>query len=358
MTSTLRPPARPGARDDERAALRARLQEYYGRVLASSRDLSQSTCCTTDTSSRYGSILELLPRAVVERAYGCGCPIPDDDLTGLTVLDLGSGAGVDAFVLSYLVGPDGFVHGVDMTPEQLAVAREHAPTVARRFGYAEPNTAFHEGFIETADAIADASIDLVVSDCVINLSPAKDEVFSTIWRVLKPGGELYVSDIYADRRVPREVSEDPRLFAECVGGADYEHDGLDRMRDAGFLDPRVVSRRIVQTEALGQPITFSSLTLRAHKLVEPLDRRCEDYGQLATYRGTLRASPARFTFDDHHVFEAGRPTPVCRNTARMLSQTRLRAHFEVTAPIRHFGLFACGPAPGGAQAPSPGDCCA
>lgn len=350
MTSTLHPAVPAG---DARAVLRARLREFYGRTVASSTDLVESTCCTTDTASRYGAILELLPREVVARAYGCGCPIPEDDLTGLTVLDLGSGAGLDAFILSYLVGPAGFVHGVDMTEEQLAVARRAAPTVAQRFGYARPNTAFHRDFIETAEAIDDASVDLVVSDCVINLSPAKDEVFATIARVLRPGGELYVSDIYADRRVPPQIAADPRLVAECVGGADYEHDGFDRLRDAGFLDPRVVSRRVVKTEALGQPITFSSLTLRAQKFVEPLDRRCEDYGQVATYRGTLPASPARFAYDDHHVFEAGRPTPVCRNTARMLSETRLAPHFDVTRPVRHFGLFACGPAPapaGGAGA--------
>lgn len=354
MTTTEPVSPRAGAGDTE---LRAMLREFYGRVLASSADLEEGTCCTVDTNARYGSILELVPAEVRSRAYGCGCPIPEDDLAGLTVLDLGSGAGLDAFVVSYLVGPDGFVHGVDMTPEQLDCARRNAPEVARRFGYAAPNTAFHEGFIETADAIEDDSVDLVISDCVINLSPAKDEVFATFWRVLKPGGELYFSDVYADRRVPRELRDDPRLFAECVGGADYEHDGLDRLRDAGFLDPRIVTRTPMRSEVLGQPITFSSLTLRAQKFVEPLDRRCEDYGQLATYDGGIKGSPARYVYDDHHVFEAGRPTPVCRNTARMLAETRLGRYFEVTAPVRHFGLFDCGPSSMPSSAGEPGGAC-
>ncbi len=339
-----------------RETLRAHLQEFYGKTLTASTDLSEKACCTLDTQSRHREILELIPEAVKAKHYGCGCPIPEDDLTGLTVLDLGSGAGVDAFIAAYLVGPEGFVHGIDMTDAQLAIAREHAPVVARRFGYPKPNTLFHKGFIETADNIPDASVDLVISDCVINLSPAKEEVFRTIWRTLKPGGELYVSDIFADRRVPDRIREDPRMVAECLGGAEYEHDGFDRMKSAGFLDPRVVSRRVVQTEAMGEPITFSSLTVRAQKFEEALDRRCEDYGQVALYKGTLPASPARFAYDDHHVFEAGRPTPVCRNTARMLSETRLAPYFEVTKPIRHFGIFTCGPAPAVAGSASAACC--
>lgn len=339
----------------DRDVLRSRLQEYYGRTLRTRADLTEKACCTVDTESRHGSVLELIPDAVKARHFGCGCPLPDDDLSGLVVLDLGSGAGVDAFVVSFLVGPKGFVHGVDMTEEQLAVARAHAPEVARRFGYARPNTAFHRGFIETAEDIPDASVDLVISDCVINLSPAKDEVYRTAWRVLKGGGELHISDVYADRRVPEAIRNDPRLVAECLGGADYEHDAFDRMKDAGFLDPRVAARRVLRTEALGEPVTFSSLTLRAFRFAEPLDRRCEDYGQVATYGGSLPAFPARFAFDDHHLFESGRPTPVCRNTARMLSETRLGRHFDVTAPIRHFGLFRCGPAHG-SEAP-PSACC-
>lgn len=339
-----------------REILRARLREFYGKTLKTGADLKERACCTLDTQARHREILELIPEGVKTRHYGCGCPIPEDDLSGLTVLDLGSGAGVDAFIAAYLVGPEGFVHGIDMTEEQLAVAREHAPMVARRFGYPKPNTAFHKGFIETAEDIPDATIDLVISDCVINLSPAKAEVFRTVWRVLKPGGELYFSDIFADRRVPERIRNDPRMVAECLGGAEYEHDGFDQMKAAGFLDPRVVSRRLVQAEAMGEPVAFSSLTVRAQKFEEPLDRRCEDYGQIAVYKGTLPAFPARFAYDDHHVFEAGRPAPVCRNTARMLSGTRLAPHFEVTKPVRHFGLFACGPAPA-SRSPGAGACC-
>lgn len=339
-------------------SLRQHLRHYYGRHLNKSSDLSQKACCTDETQKRHADILASIPDEVRERHYGCGCPIPGDDLTGLSVLDLGSGAGVDAFIVSRKVGAGGFVHGIDMTDEQLEIAGRYASEVARRFGYHQPNTAFHKDFIEVAQSIPDSSIDLVISDCVINLSPRKDLVFETIHRVLKESGEFYISDIAADRRVPDGIREDPELLAECLGGAMYEHDWFDTMKDCGFIDPRVVRRVVVQDEAKGEPIAFSSLTVRAFKFAEPLDRRCEDYGQFAAYRGNLDDSPARFIFDDHHVFEAHRPTAVCRNTARMISETRLGKYFDVTGPVKHFGLFPCGPAPATSKsARSSGSCC-
>lgn len=328
--------------------IREHLRFYYGTHLKNSADLSQKACCTTETAERFGEVMKLIPEEVKARHYGCGCPIPPDELEGLTVLDFGSGAGVDAFIMAHSVGPNGFVHGIDMTDEQLAVANEYAPIVARHFGFPEPNTRFHKDFIEVAESIPDNSVDLVISDCVINLSPRKDLVFATIQRVLREGGEFYISDIVADRRVPAEIREDPELLAECIGGAMYEHDWFDVMKAAGFGDPRTVSRRVMQTEAKGEPITFSSLTVRGHKFADPLDERCEDYGQYATYNGRAPGHEARFALDDHHLFEAQRPTAVCRNTARMLSDTRLGRYFEVSPAIKHFGLFPCGPEPAAA----------
>ena len=342
------PPAPPVA-----AGLQAYLSDYYGRVLRSKADFEKKACCTEETAKRHADILALLPEEVLSKHYGCGCPIPDDDLTGLRVLDLGSGAGVDCFVLAKLVGPDGSVAGIDMTDEQLEVARRAVPEVMRAFGHGRANVSFLKGFIETCEDVADASVDLVVSDCVINLSPRKDEVFRAIHRVLRPGGELFISDIAADRRVPDRIRNDPKLIAECLGGALYEHDWFDAMKDAGFQDPRLVRRSVVANEVEGEPITFSSLTVRAFRLEPALDRRCEDYGQTGTYLGTVPGSPARFALDDHHVFEKHRPLAVCRNTARMLSDTRLARHFAVTQPIRHFGLFPCGPAQ---PAPAPSAC--
>jgi SAM-dependent methyltransferase len=325
--------------------LRAYLRNYYGKVLQRTEDLEKKACCADTTALRYPEIVKLIPLEVKERNYGCGCSIPGDDLAGLSVLDLGSGSGLDAFIIARLVGPEGRVYGIDMTGEQLAVARRNIQPAMSAFGFREANVEFHEGYIETADAIPDESIDLVISDCTINLSPLKAQVVNTIYRVLRDGGEMYISDIAADRRVPEKIRQDRHLVAECLGGALYEHDWFDLLRDSGFGDPRIISRRLVEEDVLGQPIRFYSITLRAFKFAEPLDRRCEDYGQTAVYLGSMPQCPGRFVLDDHHVFEAGRPAAVCRNTARMLSETRLGRHFSVTRPIQHFGLFPCGPAP-------------
>lgn len=325
--------------------LRDYLRRYYGKVLERTEDLETGSCCADNTASRYPEIVECIPDEVKSRNYGCGSSLPDDDLTGLTILDLGSGAGFDAFIAARLVGPAGRVIGVDMTEEQLEVAhRNIAPTMAA-FGFDTPNVSFHHGYIETADPVPDASVDLVISDCTINLSPLKEQVVRTIHRVLRDGGELHISDILADRRVPARIRHHRRMVAECLGGALYEHDWYDLLEDAGFRDPRVVSKQLVEENTLGEPIRFYSVTVRAFKFPSPLDRRCEDYGQLATYLGTVPSSAARWALDDHHVFEAHRPHPVCRNTARMLSETRLGRHFRVSEPIRHFGLFPCAPAP-------------
>jgi SAM-dependent methyltransferase len=340
----------------DESEFRRYLKEYYGRTLQKTADLEKKACCSNNTATRFADVLQLIPDEVKLRNYGCGCPVPADDLTGLTVLDLGSGAGLDGFILSRLVGEKGRVIGVDMTTEQIEVARRNRGRVARAFGYAHPNTEFHQDYIETAAAVERGSVDLVISNCTINLSPLKDKVFETIHRVLKNGGELYIADIVADRHVPDEIKDDPKLVAECLGGALYEHELTDIMKESGFGDPRVVTRALVEEDVNAQPIRFYSVTIRGVKLQPGLDRRCEDYGQLVTYRGNCAEQPARFALDDHHVFEAKRPTAVCRNTARMLAETRLKRYFDVTPPVRHFGLFPCGPTPA-ADGASVKPCC-
>jgi SAM-dependent methyltransferase len=195
---------------------------------------------------------------------------------------------------------------------------------------------------------------VVVSNCVVNLSPRKDLVLREAYRALRPGGELYLSDVFCDRRLSPEVATDPVLYAECLGGALYRADFLSLARRAGFTDPRVVSESAI---VVGDPniqrtvglATFTSVTLRLFKL-EGLDEQCEDYGHVATYRGGIEGAPSLFWLDDHHAFERDRPERVCANTAAMLRDTRLAPWFTVAGERRtHFGPFACVPTMAAAQ---------
>jgi SAM-dependent methyltransferase len=339
------------------------VRDYYGRVLKSSADLKTSACCLAEAlPAHVAAVLPELHEEVKARFYGCGSPIPPA-LEGATVLDLGCGSGRDCFVLSKLVGPKGMVIGLDMTDGQLAVARRHQAWHADKFGWA--NTDFRQGYIEdlAGAGIAEASVDLVVSNCVINLSPDKARVFREIFRVLKPGGELYFSDVFADRRIPAALARDPVLLGECLGGALYVEDFRRLMAQCGCPDARVVSSAplALTDRAMARQagfIGFSSMTVRAFRL--GLEDRCEDFGQVATYLGTLGECPHAFDLDDHHHFQAGKPMLVCGNTADMVSRTRYAKHFRVTGDKSvHYGLFDCGPGPGaaaGGAAPKAGCC--
>lgn len=334
----------------------AALREYYGKVLQKTGDLQTSACCCVDEnlSPAVKAALAELDDDILTRFYGCGSPLPPL-LEGRTVLDLGCGAGRDTYLASRLVGPTGRVIGVDMTEEQLEVARRNLASQTRRFGYDRPNVEFRHGFIEDLRALGveDDSVDVVISNCVLNLSPDKSSVFSEIFRVLKPGGELFFADVFADRRIPGHLHSDPVLHGECLAGAMYREDFRRLLRDLGCLDSRVVSSRRI---ALGSPaieavigmVGFSSVTVRAFKL--PLEDICEDYGQVATYLGTVEDHPHHFDLDDHHRFYTGKAMLVCGNTAAMLQDTRYGEHFRVQGDRSvHYGAFDCSPGSARAQ---------
>ena len=328
------------------------LQEYYGRILTDSKDLKTNACSCGEEAMppAIRLILKEINSEVVERFYGCGSPIPPA-LNGCTVLDLGCGSGRDVYVASKLVGENGYVIGVDMTDEQLSIARKHIDSHAARFGYRAANVDFRQGYIEDLKELAleDNSVDVVISNCVINLSPDKRAVFREIFRVLKPGGELYFSDIFATRRVPEQFRDDPVLHGECLAGAMYIEDFRRLLRDLGCPDYRVVARSPVTIdnhgieEKIGM-VGFFSMTVRAFKLHD-LEDICEDYGQVAVYNGTLAGHPHFFDLDDHHRFLCGKPMLVCGNTASMLQNTRFSNYFRVSGDRSvHYGVFDCAPA--------------
>jgi len=249
------------------------------------------------------------------------------------------------------VGEEGCVIGIDMTEEQLDVAQRHQATMAERFGYAKSNVDFRLGHIEDLKSagLGDNTVDVVISNCVLNLSPEKERVFSEIFRVLKPGGELFFSDIFADRRIPKALHEDPVLLGECLGGAMYTEDFRRLLRGLCCMDFRVVRQNKTtignpEIEAKVGNIKFSSRTIRAFKL--PLEDICEDFGQVAYYRGGIKGSEFSFALDDHHTFRQNKPMLVCGNTAAMVSETRYGKYFEVVGDLsEHHGAFPCGPAP-------------
>lgn len=325
------------------------VRTYYGQVLKAKEDLKTSACCLAEAVPDWQKpLLKKIHPDVLSRFYGCGSPLPSD-LTGLTVLDLGCGTGRDVYLLSQLVGEKGHVIGVDMTEEQLDLARETISWHMQSFGYKQPNVSFRKGYIEDLRGcdIPDQSVDLIVSNCVINLSPWKDLVFAEMRRVLKPGGEVYFSDVFADRRISAELRADPVLYGECLSGALYLEDFRRLMAEAGFADARLMSSSVLEVndpaikEKVGD-IVFYSNTVRAFAL--DLEDRCEDFGQAVVYKGTSSQGRHHFVLDDHHLFPKGAHVPVCGNTADMIARSRFAAHFEVLGNKEtHFGLFDCGP---------------
>ncbi len=328
------------------------IKDYYGKTLSGSADLRTDACCDLDaTPAHVRRALSEIDAEVLTRYYGCGLVVPEA-IAGTRVLDLGCGAGRDCFVLAKLVGETGSVAGVDMTPEQLAVARRHVDGHAKRFGYAAPNTTFHDGYIERLSELGfqSASFDVIVSNCVINLSADKQAVLKGAWDLLKPGGEFYFADVYADRRLDPGLRDDPVLLGECLAGALYWNDFLSLGKGAGFADPRLVGSRpiAVTDEAMRAklgPARFFSATYRLFKL-EGLEPACEDYGQAVIYRGGIAECPDTFALDNHHAIEKGRVFPVCGNTYRILKESRFAPYFAFIGDFTtHYGIFdGCGTA--------------
>jgi len=209
--------------------------EYAGRA----RQLLHgkgSSCCGSDTLAPDAiPVASEMPADIKNTSLGCGTPLEIAQIQpGETVLDLGSGGGLDCFYAARLVGANGRVIGVDMTPEMLALAQQNAAKVGAR------NVEFRQGELENLP-VQDASVDVIISNCVINLSPDKDRVFPEAFRVLKPGGRVAFSDMVARVQMPGFLRENAQAWAACVCGAISEKDYLTKMRAAGFVDVQNVS---------------------------------------------------------------------------------------------------------------------
>lgn len=326
------------------------VKDYYGKELSHSDDLKTNACCTMEEPPEYFKVaLRNVHKEVLDKYYGCGLVIPDQ-LKGMRILDLGSGSGRDCYILSQFVGQDGEVIGVDMTDEQLDVANKHIDYHTTQFGYKHANVKFLKGNIESLEELGlePNSFDLIISNCVINLAMNKDKVLKDVYELLKPGGEMYFSDVYSDRRISETLQADPVLWGECLSGALYWNDFLRLAKNAGFTDPRSVKNNPITIEnkeiqAKCGDIQFFSVTYRLWK-IDNLEDECEDYGQAVAYKGTIEHSEHSFDLDNHHNFPKHKILPVCGNTYLMLQSTRYSDHFEFYGTWdTHYGVFeGCG----------------
>jgi SAM-dependent methyltransferase len=247
--------------------IREKVRQRYGATARGEQSSCADSCCTSTSAEALGYSSEessIAPEAA-NLGLGCGNPLAIASLkSGQTVLDLGSGAGFDCFLAARAVGPSGKVIGVDMTHEMLSKARENAEKNGFR------NVEFRLGEIE-ALPVADNSVDVIISNCVINLSPEKQRVFAEAHRVLKPGGRLAVADMVATATLPEEIKEDWAAYTGCIAGASHVTD-LERMlQEAGFekikIAPKDASRSFIREWLPGKRIEdyLLSATIEAVK---------------------------------------------------------------------------------------------
>ena len=327
------------------------------RYAAGAQVQEAALCCPVAYDPQY---LKVIPQEVIERDYGCGDP-SRHVRRGETVLDLGSGTGKICFIASQVVGPEGRVIGVDMTDAMLEVARRNAPTVAERIGHA--NVEFRKGRIqdlaldlERFDAalrarpitsaddflaaedvaqelrvkhplIATESVDVVVSNCVLNLVEprAKRQLFEELFRVLRLGGRAVISDIVADEEVPEEMQSDPELWSGCISGALTETGFLEAFERAGFYGIRILQRDAEPWRTV-QGFEFRSLTVEAWKGKQGA---CHERNQAVVYRGPFK----EVLDDDDHLLVRGVRQAVCDKTFALLQKEPYREHFDFIEPL-------------------------
>ena len=334
-------------------SVRDGVQERYG---AGAQAVEAALCCPVDYDPQY---LKIIPQDVLDRDYGCGDPsayVREGD----TVLDLGSGGGKICFIAAQIVGPQGRVIGVDMTDEMLELARSNAPTIADTLGY--DVVEFRRGHIEDlkldldqieawladnpvrgvadmeameAEAerlrtelpmIPDNSVDVIVSNCVLNLvsDSKKRQLFAEMFRVLKVGGRVAVSDIVSDEDSPAELKADSRLWSGCISGALTESGFVEALEEAGFHGI-TVDKFELEPWQIVDGIEYRSATYLAYKGKQG---ECLETNKAVIYKG-----PWSFIKDDDgHVFERGVRSAVCEKTFRLLQREPYAGQFVSIEP--------------------------
>ncbi len=332
------------------------------RYAAGAQAQEAKLCCPVDYNPEY---LKVIPQEVIERDYGCGDP-SQYLRAGETVLDLGSGTGKICFIAAQVVGAKGKVIGVDMTDEMLEVAKRNAPVVAERIGY--ENVEFRKGRIQDlaldlekldeelrarpiaevtyflrADElaqelrvkhplVASESVDVVVSNCVLNLveANAKRQLFEEIFRVLKIGGRAVISDIVSEQESPEHLQNDPELWSGCISGALTEEGFLQAFSEAGFYGIQILKRDEQPWQTV-EGIEFRSVTVEAFKGKQGpgVERH-----QAVVYKGPFK----EVLDDDNHRMERGRRYAVCDKTFNLYRKAPYQDSFEFIKPRNEIPL--------------------
>jgi len=319
------------------------------------------------------ALLNVIPDEIIERDYGCGDPTPHVR-QGETVLDLGSGSGKACYIIAQIVGAEGKVIGVDFNPPMLDLARKYQKSIGDQLGY--HNVEFRRGRIQdlrtnlelidlflqenpvrsVADLarlesfqhtvrdeqplIADESIDVIVSNCVLNLVRSNDKksLFAEMYRVLKPRGRVVISDIVSDEPVPEHLAKDPDLWSACVAGAFLEEEFLRAFEEAKFYGIHI-EELCSEPYRTVEGIEFRSITVTAYKGKEG---PCDERNQAVVYRGPWK----QVVDDDGHTLERGARIAVCDKTFKLYSQAPYQDQFILLpprqeVPLDKAGLFDC-----------------
>lgn len=311
------------------------VKDYYGKKLKKSADL-QTNACVAPAKPIPAFIRQALSKVhpeVTARYYGCGLVIPEC-LEGCRILDLGSGSGRDCYMLSQLVGEKGHVTGIDMTEDQLEVAKTYMDYHMQEFGYKKSNVNFVQGYIEALieAGLEKNSFDIIISNCVVNLSPDKKKVLADAYNVLKDGGEFYFSDVYSSARLTDEIKNHKVLWGECLGGALWWKDLLQLAEEVGFSSPRLVTATIITVdnkelqEILGD-YKFISATYRLFKIPKGPTEPCQ-----VMYNGSITGVESSFQFDSQYTFQADKVVEVDGELAKILTKSRFAEDFTLQPP--------------------------
>ncbi|XP_067297540.1 arsenite methyltransferase [Pseudorasbora parva] len=321
----------PTAASNKATSVYNDVKEYYGKILKKTSDLKSNACVPSAKSvpAYVRKVIAEIHPDVIAKYYGCGLVVPEC-LEGCKVLDLGCGSGRDCFMLSQLIGEKGHVTGIDMTEHQLEVAQKYIDYHMQRFGYKKPNVNFVHGYIEAlAEAgLEEKSFDIIISNCVVNLSPDKTSVLREAYRVLKDGGEFYFSDVYSNARIPEDLKANKVLWGECISGALWWEDLIRLAEEVGFSKPRLVTASIITVgnkdlEKLLGDYKFVSATYRLFKLPKGLEKR----SCLVMYNGDIIGAEESFEFDAQFTFKVDEVMEVNGNVGNILRYSRFAEEF-------------------------------